>query len=68
MGLRDKLINDGSNLSNLNGSTPSIPDFAISKLHDTYSLNGDPNQVNKPAPTQLSNDGEQPKYLDNLPQ
>ena len=30
MGLRDKLINDGSNLSNLNGSTPSIPDFAIS--------------------------------------
>ena len=68
MSLINKLQNNGSVLSANNGVTPSIPDFDLSKLHDTYSLNGDPNLVSKPAPTQLSNDGEQPKYLDNLPQ
>ena len=66
MGLRDKLINDGSNLSNLNGSTPSIPDFAISKLHDTYSVDGIPNLNGKPAPSNLDS-GAPVKYLDNLP-
>lgn len=66
MGLRDKLINDGSNLSNLNGSTPSIPDFAISKLHDTYSVDGIPNINGKPAPSNLDS-GDPVKYLDNLP-
>ncbi len=66
MGLRDKLINDGSNLSNLNGSTPSIPDFAISKLHDTYSVDGIPNLNGKPAPSNLDS-GDPVKYLDNLP-
>ena len=66
MGLRDKLINDGSNLSNLNGSSPSIPDFAISKLHDTYSVDGIPNINGKPAPSNLDS-GDPVKYLDNLP-
>ena len=66
MGLRDKLINDGSNLSNLNGSTPSIPDFAISKLHDTYSVDGIPNLNGQPAPSNLDS-GDPVKYLDNLP-
>ena len=66
MGLRDKLINGGSNLSNLNGSTPSIPDFAISKLHDTYSVDGIPNINRKPAPSNLDS-GDPVKYLDNLP-
>ena len=66
MGLRDKLINDGSNLSNLNGSTQSIPDFAISKLHDTYSVDGIPNVKGKPAPSNLDS-GDPVKYLDNLP-
>ena len=38
MGLLDKLqTQGGSNLSNLNGRTPSTPEFAQSKLHDTYS-------------------------------
>ena len=68
MSLINKLQNQGSVLSSNNGATPNIPDFDLSKLHDTYSLNGAPNQVNNPAHTQLSNDGEQPKYLDNLPQ
>ena len=63
MGLRDKLINDGSNLY---GSTPSIPDFAISKLHDTYSVDGIPNLNGKPAPSNLDS-GDPVKYLDNLP-
>ena len=66
MGLRDKLINDGSNLSNLNGSSPSIPDFAISKLHDTYSVDVIPNLNGKPAPSNLDS-GDPVKYLDNLP-
>ena len=56
MSLINKLQNNGSVLSANNGATPSIPDFDLSKLHDTYSLNGDPNLVSKP------------KYLDNLPQ
>ncbi len=68
MSLINKLQNRGSVLSVNNGVTPSTPDLDLSKLHDTYSLNGDPNLVSKPSPTQLSNDSEQPKYLDNLPQ
>ena len=45
MSLINKLQNQGSVLSSNNGATPNIPDFDLSKLHDTYSLNGDPNQV-----------------------
>mgnify|MGYP003644783733 CR=1 FL=1 len=37
MALLDKLTTAGSNLSGLNGGTPSIPNFAGSKL----DLNGD---------------------------
>lgn len=68
MGLLDKLqTQGGSSLSNLNGTTPSIPDFQQSKLHDTYSLNGTPGLNGKPAPSTL--DIVNPtKYLDNLPQ
>jgi hypothetical protein len=42
MALLDKLTTAGSNLSGLNGTTPSIPNFAGSKLHDTYSINDIP--------------------------
>ncbi len=67
MGLLDKLqTQGGSILSNLNGSTPSTPQFAQSKLHDTYSVDGIPNINSKPAPSNL--DPADPiKYLDNLP-
>lgn len=66
MSLLNKLTNGGSNLSNLNGTTPSTPDFQQSKLHDTYSLNGNPRVNGKPAPSNL--DAADPvKYLDNLP-
>jgi hypothetical protein len=67
MGLLDKLqTQGGSNLSNLNGRTPSTPEFAQSKLHDTYSADGIPKLNGKPAPTNLA-DGDPVKYLDNLP-
>ena len=66
MGLLDKLEQGKSNLTGLNGGTPQTPDFALSKLHDTYSADGIPNLNGKPAPTNLA-DGDPEKYLDNLP-
>ena len=67
MGLLDKLqTQGGSILSNLNGSTPSTPEFAQSKLHDTYSVDGAPRLTNKPAPSNLDS-ADPVKYLDNLP-
>lgn len=69
MGLKDKLLNQGSNLTNLDGSTPSIPDFASSKLHKEYSINGIPTVNGKPVPSELDLDGQTPpKYMDNLPE
>lgn len=68
MGLLDKLNNQGSNLSRLNGATPSIPAFKESKLHKDYSINGNPSIANKPSPSQLDLNGvTPPKYSDNLP-
>ena len=66
MGILDKFLNDGSFLSDLDGGTPSIPNFKQSILHKTYSIDGDPNLVNKPTPSLL--DPKQPpeKYLDNI--
>lgn len=69
MGLLNKLLNQGSNLTNLDGATPSVPNFGNSKLHKEYSINGIPNQVGKPAPSELDLDGQTPpKYMDNLPE
>ena len=67
MGLLDKLqTQGGSNLSNLNGTTPSTPGFTQSKLHDTYSVDGIPTLTGKPTPSNLDPDNPV-KYLDNLP-
>ena len=70
MALRDKLETAGSNLSSLNGGTPPIPNFAGSKLHDTYSINDIPNIVGKPSPSQLDSNGDIPasNYRDNAPE
>jgi len=70
MALRDKLETVGSNLSSLNGGTPPIPNFAGSKLHDTYSINDIPNIVGKPSPSQLDLNGDVPasNYRDNAPE
>lgn len=67
-GLLNKLQTQGSNQSLNNGGTPSVPDFAASKLHDTYSVNGMPSIQGQPSPSQLDLDGvTPPKYLDNPP-
>ena len=70
MALLDKLNTAGSTLSNLNGGTATIPDFAGSKLHDTYSINDVPVIPGKPAPSQLDLNGEIPSnnYRDNAPE
>jgi len=67
MALLNKLQQGESNLTGLNGGTPEIPNFATSKLHDTYSADGIPSINGKPAPTNLKN-ADPVKYLDNLPQ
>jgi len=70
MGLKDKLNNDGSNLTPYNGITPSnMPGVnPQSRLHYEYSINGNPNMAMKPSPSQLDLDGiTPPKYTNNLP-
>ena len=70
MSLLKKLTTDGSPLSNLNGRPGPKPDFKNSKLHNTYSLDGDPNVANKPSPSNLDLNGEVPStnYRKNTPE
>lgn len=70
MGLKDKLSNQGSTLSNLNGGAATIPNFQLSKLHYEYSINNTPNIPGKPSPSQLDLDGQTPanNYRDNTPE
>ena len=69
MSILNKLKQQGTPLSLGNGSRPSVPVFKDSKLHDEYSIVGNPNIVNKPSPSDLDLDGKTPsKYSDNLPQ
>ena len=51
-----------------NGGTvqPQEPQLVVSKLHNEYSINGNPNIPNKPSPSQLD-DCAIVKYMDNLP-
>jgi len=68
MSILNKLQNQGSPLSVGNGSTPSTPLFSQSKVHDQYSINGNPTILGKPQPSVLDLDGiTPPKYSDNLP-
>ena len=62
MGLIEKLTSEGSSLSKNNGGVNQIPVGATdqSKLHFDYSLNGNPNQINKPQPSALYLDGQKP--------
>jgi hypothetical protein len=71
MGLLNKLTTDGSQLSEFDGQTPppSNIDVQGSTLHYQYSINGNPNMVGFPTPSQLDLNGvTPPKYLDNLPE
>ena len=70
MALIDKLTQQGSNLTKWDGATPPTPIDATqsSRLHNQYSINGDPHLQKKPSPSQLDLDGKTPaKYTDNLP-
>ena len=67
MTLLDKLKSSGSVHSELNGGTPKTPVLKDSKLHNTYSINGNPNIKSKPEPSKLDLDSPPVKYLDNLP-
>ena len=75
MGLKDKLENQGSNLSGLNGQTPVIPNFQQSTLHRDYSIDNVPeaDEVRPrngvlPQPSTLYNPkADAYKYLNNLP-
>ena len=70
MGLLNKLTQDGSTLSDFDGTTPPQMTGAnpLSTLHNEFSLNGNPVMVNKPQPSSLDLDGvTPPKYLDNPP-
>ena len=70
MGLLDKLTNQGSSLSEFDGTTPppSNIDVQGSTLHYQYSINGAPNMTGFPTPSLLDLDGvTPPRYLDNPP-
>jgi hypothetical protein len=75
MGLLDKLTSGTSQLTGLNGTTPSTPNFQQSTLHKEYSTIGDPNakQVRPengvlPLPSTLERAvTPQDRYLNNLP-
>jgi len=70
MGLLTKLTTEGSNLSQFDGQTPPVSntDVSTSKLHYSYSINGNPNFPGYPTPSQLDTNGvTPPRYSDNLP-
>ena len=60
-----------SPLSNLNGNSgaPLVSNLlSNSELHNTYSLNGEPNVPGKPNPSTLDLNGRTPtRYQDNAP-
>ena len=67
IGILGKLLGGGSILSDLDGGTPICTDPKLSKLHQTYSIDGDPNIPNKPNPSLLDPPQPPEKYLDNPP-
>ena len=78
MSLLNKLTQQGSQLSGLDGATPSIPNFQQSTLHKEYSTEGDPTAMNVtpsngvlPSPSLLdrgSSLSTRQNYLQRLPQ
>tara|TARA_R110000796_G_scaffold129826_11_gene245522 strand:+ start:828 stop:1043 length:216 start_codon:yes stop_codon:yes gene_type:complete len=71
MGILDKLLSQGSQLSNLDGATASIPNFADSKFvqGDETLDQSNLNLSINPGKSALDLDGETPsKYVNNLPE
>lgn len=68
--LLNKLETQGSTFSQFDGATPpaNIGATGQSTLHNTYSINGTPENSVTISPSILDLDGQTPpKYLDNLP-
>ena len=43
----------------------NVPELVVSRLHNEYSINGNPNIADKPQPSNLDLNGQTPiKYLD----
>lgn len=75
MALINKLSATGTPLSNLNGGTATVPNFALSKLHFQSSINGQPTLSPGPnftplTPSTLDLDGRVPinNYRNNTPE
>jgi hypothetical protein len=70
MSILNTLTSKGSVLSNLNGAEGAQPNFAQSKLHDEYSVNGSPFVRFSPEPSTLSLKGVNPPntYKDRSPE
>lgn len=67
MALKNKLSSIGTPLSNLNGGTATVPNFALSKLHYESSINNQPTLSPGPnftplTPSRLDLDGRVPTY------
>lgn len=62
MGLQNKLTTQGSPLSKNNGGINSLMPGSLrtSRLHDEYSINGNPNVTGKPNPSDLDLQGRKP--------
>lgn len=57
-----------STLSQGGRTQNNVPELVASKMHDQYSINGTPNVISKPQPSQLDLNGKIPtRYTDNLP-
>ncbi len=61
MALLDKYNKNTSTLSGPQSPTIPVGATAESKLHDQYSLNGNPKLKNKPSPSILDLNGATPK-------
>lgn len=60
MALINQLLNQGSVYSNLDGAEAIIPNFKGSKLHNEYSIIGQPRLKGKPKPSNLDLSGKIP--------
>lgn len=70
MGILNKLENQGSDYTKYDGATPQFTPGSNpqSRLHNQYSINGNPSLLIKTQPSTLDLDGKTPeKYLDNPP-
>lgn len=56
-----------SKLSQGGKTQNNVPELVASKMHNEYSINGNPVVVSKPQPSQLDPIQPPKKYIDNLP-